>query len=117
MPYSKSSPRQKPFRNTISVKQSSEKQRQKKLDLSVEPEDSEVIKGSGIRAKVGGKIVAIGNRKLMDQEGIAIPEEIGNYAIEREKAGNTAIFASVDGEIVGIFSIADQIRDDAKHAL
>lgn len=89
----------------------------KKLDLSVEPEDSEVIKGSGIRAKVGGKIVAIGNRKLMDQEGIAIPEEIGNYAIEREKAGNTAIFASVDGEIVGIFSIADQIRDDAKHAL
>lgn len=89
----------------------------KKLDLSVEPEDSEVIKGSGIRAKVGGKIVAIGNRKLMDQEGIAIPEEIGNYAIEREKAGNTAIFASVDREIAGIFSIADQIRDDAKHAL
>ena len=91
--------------------------KEKNLDLSVEPEDGEVIKGSGIRAKVGGKIVAIGNRKLMDQEGIAIPEEIGNYAIEREKAGNTAIFASVDGEIAGIFSIADQIRDDAKRAL
>ena len=89
----------------------------KNLDLRVEPEDGEVIKGSGIRAKVGGKVVAIGNRKLMDKEGIAILEEIGNYAIEREKAGNTAIFASVDGEIAGIFSIADQIRDDAKRAL
>lgn len=89
----------------------------KNLDLRVEPEDGEVIKGSGIRAKVGGKVVAIGNRKLMDKEGIAILEEIGNYAIEREKAGNTAIFVSVDGEIAGIFSIADQIRDDAKRAL
>lgn len=89
----------------------------KNLDLSVEPEDGEVIKGNGIRAKVGGKVLAIGNRKLMDKEGVAIPEEVGNYAIEREKAGNTAIFASVDGKIAGIFSIADQIRDDAKHAL
>ena len=40
-----------------------------------------------------------------------------HYAINREKAGNTAIFAAVDGEIAGIFSIADQIREDAPRAL
>ncbi|MEH7234666.1 heavy metal translocating P-type ATPase [Bacillus sp. JJ1562] len=89
----------------------------RKLALEIEPEEGEVIKGNGIRAKVAGYVLAIGNRKLMDSEGIEIPETIGAYAIDREKAGNTAIFASVDGKIAGIFSIADQIREDAQRAL
>src|SRR5699024_11669055 len=39
------------------------------------------------------------------------------YAIERETLGNTAIFASMDGEIAAVISIADDIREDAKEAL
>ncbi len=31
--------------------------------------------------------------------------------------GNTAVFAAINGEIAGIFSIADQIREDAPRAL
>lgn len=87
------------------------------MNLGQEPEDSEVIKGNGIKATIGGRVLAIGNRKLMNAEGIAIHEEVSAYQIEREKAGKTAIFAAVDGEIAGIFSIADQIREDAKAAL
>ncbi|MEH7222218.1 cation-translocating P-type ATPase [Bacillus sp. JJ1566] len=89
----------------------------RKLALEIEPEDGEVIKGNGIRTKVAGHVLAIGNRKLMDAEGIEVPQNVGAYAIDREKAGNTAIFASVDGKIAGIFSIADQIREDAQRAL
>ncbi|MEH7379446.1 cation-translocating P-type ATPase [Bacillus sp. JJ1533] len=89
----------------------------RKLALEIEPEEGEVIKGNGIRAKVAGHILAIGNRKLMESEGIEVPENVGAYAIDRERAGNTAIFASVDGKIAGIFSIADQIREDAQRAL
>lgn len=89
----------------------------RKIDLSNEPENGEVIKGNGIIAKVEGKKLVVGNRKLMDAENIAVLNEISEYAIEREKKGNTAIFAAVNGEIAGIFSIADQVRDDAKIAL
>lgn len=89
----------------------------RKLDLKSEPLNGEVIKGNGIRAKVEGRILVIGNRKLMGTENINIPEEVSDYAINREKAGNTAIFAAVDGEVAGIFSIADQIREDAHRAL
>ena len=87
------------------------------LSLTRQPEEGEVIKGSGIRVKLDGQLLAIGNRKLMKSEGIEIPGEISDYAVEREKDGNTAIFAAIDGEIAGIFSIADQIRDDAASAL
>jgi Cd2+/Zn2+-exporting ATPase len=87
------------------------------LNVSSEPEVGEVIKGMGIRAKVEGHVLVIGNRKLMNSENISLSNDIANYAIDREKAGNTAIFAAVDGKVVGVISIADQIREDAPGAL
>lgn len=91
----------------------------KKRNLSFvnEPQDAEIIRGNGIRARIDGKLLAIGNRKLMAAEGIGIEESVEAYAIRREKAGNTAIFASIDGKIAGVFSIADRIRPEAAHAL
>jgi len=87
------------------------------LALDREPEDSEIIKGNGLRVTLGGRELAIGNRKLIKIEGIRIPTDVAAYAVGREKAGNTAIFAAVDGKVAGIFSIADQIREDAPSAL
>lgn len=87
------------------------------LELSRNIPDGKVIKGNGIYAQVDGRELYIGNRKLMNHSGITIDEEIAAYAVEREKKGNTAIFAAMDGELVAILSIADEIREDAKQAL
>ncbi|MCM3638413.1 cation-translocating P-type ATPase [Sporosarcina luteola] len=87
------------------------------LQLVNEPENAEVIKGNGIRATIEGKMLAIGNRKLMVAEEIQVDQAIEDYAIAREKAGNTAIFASIDGKISGVLSIADRIRPEAMDAL
>ncbi len=87
------------------------------MALDQEPEAVDVIKGNGLTATVEGRVLAIGNRKLMNTQNIVIPAEVEAYAVNREKAGNTAIFAAVDGEVAGIFSIADQIREDAAPAL
>lgn len=91
----------------------------KKRNLNLEGEiiNGKVIKGNGIKAEVDSHALAIGNRKLMDAENIQISDEVSDYAIGREKAGNTAIFAAIDGQVAGIFSITDQIREDAHRAL
>ncbi|NLT47394.1 MAG: cation-translocating P-type ATPase, partial [Clostridiales bacterium] len=89
----------------------------RELNLDGEVLNGKVIKGNGIIALVEGRVLSIGNRKLMDAEGIHLGDEVSDYAIGREKAGNTAIFAAVDGQIAGIFSITDQIREDAHRAL
>ncbi len=89
----------------------------RELTLTNEPKTSEIIKGNGILAEINDHKLAVGNRKLMDLMKININQEVSNYAINREKLGNTAIFASIDGEIKGIFSIADEIREDAPRAL
>lgn len=79
--------------------------------------EGEVIKGNGIYAKVDEHELVIGNRKLMNAKNIKISSEIEEYAVNREKEGNTAVFAAIDGKIAAIFSIADQIRSDAFKAL
>lgn len=80
-------------------------------------ENGEVIKGNGIRAMVEGHTMSVGNRKLVKTDKITIIKEVSDYALAQEKEGYTAIFAAVDGEICGIISIADQIREDAVQAL
>lgn len=89
----------------------------RKLTFDHEPEDGQVIKGNGIKARIDGKSLVMGNRKLMKGENILLSKEIENYAIDREKQGNTAIFAAVNGKISGVFSIAHEIREDAACAL
>ena len=91
--------------------------RVRELPLVNEPQESEVIEGNGIRAKIEDKVLTIGNRKLMNTNSIVIDDSIEAYAVDREKAGNTAIFAAIDGVIAGIVSIADQIRPEAMGAI
>ncbi|WP_018664205.1 heavy metal translocating P-type ATPase [Heyndrickxia acidiproducens] len=80
-------------------------------------QEGEAIKGKGITATIDGCAVAAGNRKLMEAQGIAIHQTARDYATQREKLGNTAIFIAVNGKLEAILSIADQIREDARAAL
>lgn len=81
------------------------------------PDKSKVKKGRGMMALVNGHCLAIGNRKLMDDNDVQLSAELMEYAIDREKKGNTAVFVAMEGEMIGIISIADQIREDAAPAL
>lgn len=89
----------------------------RKLKFEGKHVEGDIIKGNGIRTKVDNHMLVIGNRKLMKAENINISTEASDYAIKREKIGNTAIFTAMDGRIIGIFSIADQIREDAYKAI
>ena len=79
--------------------------------------EGEAIKGHGVLAVVDGRPIALGNRKLMEAEGIPMDPEAARYAVNRERAGNTAIFIAIQGQLEAILSVADQIRDDAPAAL
>ena len=89
----------------------------RKLSLSGALETGEVLKGSGIRVKVDGQQIVIGNRELVKGEHIEISKESAAYAVEQQKKGNTVIFVAIDGSLEGMISIADQIREDVPDAL
>lgn len=81
------------------------------------PTEVEVIKGGGIRGRVGTNDVAVGTRRVLESVGATLPEKVDLYARSREQAGNTAVFVVVDSRLVGVLSIADQVRPEAAQAV
>ena len=68
----------------------------------------EEILGHGIKAKVKDKEVLVGNRKLMDIEGIAYKpaETVG-----------TIVYVAVDGIFIGSITISDELKEDSKDTI
>lgn len=69
--------------------------------------DYEEIAGFGIKAKVDGKIVLLGNEKLMNQENISFEKAT-------DKPG-TVLYVSIDGKFAGFIVISDKIKKDVNN--
>ena len=70
--------------------------------------DIEEIAGHGVQARINGKMVAVGNGKMM--------ESVGAAWHECDRAG-TIIHVSIDGQYVGHVVIADVEKPHAREAL
>jgi Cu+-exporting ATPase len=79
-------------------------------------EDFDSVTGQGVRGRVQGRDVALGNRALMDSRGV----ELGALA-ERAEAlrgeGKTAMFLAVDGRAAGLVAVADPIKETTPAAI
>jgi heavy metal translocating P-type ATPase len=75
-----------------------------------EPENFEVIKGRGIKAKVDGKAVLLGNKSFMEENKITNIPAFENLT-------DTAIYLSTDNKLAGIFYVSDAIREGAKEMI
>ncbi|MEW5959494.1 MAG: heavy metal translocating P-type ATPase [Chloroflexota bacterium] len=76
----------------------------------------EAIPGHGMKATVAGKILLVGNRKLMHDNNIAL-DGYGNRAASLEGAGRTVVYAAADGKFAGLIAIADAVRPNARLAV
>jgi len=68
----------------------------------------EEIAGHGIKAKVNGKVVCVGNTKMMAAIG-ADPKNSNHIG--------TIIHVAIDGEYVGHIVISDQVKNDSAQAI
>jgi len=81
-------------------------------------EELKALTARGIRAKVLGKTVHIGNRRLFKElTGQKIPPEITAQMALLESEGHTAMIAHQDGQYLGIISVMDVARKEAKATL
>ncbi|SFC65673.1 Cd2+/Zn2+-exporting ATPase [Alkalibacterium subtropicum] len=80
-------------------------------------EETEVVKGGGIVARVDGHRVAVGNVALMDKEGIELSEKVKEDIQEAETSGNSLVLTAVDGDLRILMGIRDQVRPGVKQDL
>jgi Cu+-exporting ATPase len=81
-----------------------------------ESSDFVSVTGKGVTGKVGGRLVALGNAKLMADQGIDL-DDLAAKADALRGSGATALFVAVDGKPGGIIAIADPIKSTTRAAL
>ncbi len=92
-----------------------EESNQRGLSLEA-PTEFDAILGKGIRTNIKGKVVLIGNEKLMIENNISIFKYKDKFE-EFQQKGITTILVSIENVVRGIIGISDKIKDQAPYAL
>jgi Cu+-exporting ATPase len=80
----------------------------------VQPTNFRGITGRGASGVLLGKIsVAVGNRSFASVLGLEVPVQADEVMKRLEENGKTAILAAVDGAVVVVLGIADELKSDA----
>ena len=84
--------------------------RAQQIELA-EPEYFEALPGLGVRAKINGSVIEIGNRRLISSAGsLPIVQELA-------EKGQTLLFLTRDNELTAILAAADTLRPEVPTAL
>src|SRR6184192_1762573 len=75
----------------------------------------ESVPGHGVQATVGGRTVLVGNRKLLERQGVT--PELDREAEGLRAEAKTALHVAADGRTLGLIAVADRIRPSAKSAV
>ena len=76
----------------------------------------EAIVGRGLAAQVEGRRLLVGNESLMKENNIdssAFQEQL----LELSQKGKTAMFVAIDGQLVGILAVADEMKSSSLKAV
>lgn len=84
---------------------------------SYEAESVQTIKGCGMAASVCGRRVLIGNRKLMEQNGIELTGQVLNDLEDVQNSGASIALIAVDGKIETLLGISDTLKADTKDSI
>lgn len=71
------------------------------------------LTGLGLTADLAGQILYVGNRKLMEEQGVDLSaaEQAVQAATEQ---GQTPIFISANANLLGLITVADLVKEDSK---
>ena len=88
-------------------------------------EEFKVFPGHGIKAKIKGMTILMGNEKKMSEEGINLsgfkekpaPLDFKKVADELSSHGKTPMYVAIDSEMAGIIAVADTLKKDSIEAV
>jgi Cd2+/Zn2+-exporting ATPase len=82
-----------------------------------DPEAFTVLPGLGVRARVDGREVMVGQPRLLIDEGITVPAHVATRAANLAAVGRTVILVAEAGQVIGMLVLEDALRPDAKEVI
>jgi heavy metal translocating P-type ATPase len=89
----------------------------KKLGEVPDPEDYRLVEGKGIRVRIVGEDILVGNMSMIYDHDIRLSEKSKTAFDEAGARGETAFFVIANKKVLGVVSVADVIRAEAKEAM
>jgi len=80
------------------------------------PTSFESSSGIGVRGRVGGHDIALGNRALMQQHGVDVAS-LAATAEDLQATGASVMHLAVDGRLAGLLAVADPVKATTAEAL
>ncbi|NDP48855.1 MAG: cadmium-translocating P-type ATPase, partial [Sulfuriferula multivorans] len=80
------------------------------------PESFESASGIGVRGRVAGRALALGNSALMQQVGVAV-DTLLTQAEALRAEGASVVHLAVDGRLAGLLAVADPVKSSTPEAL
>ncbi len=80
-------------------------------------ENFENISGKGVKGEIAGENVYLGNKALLDQFDIKIPESLTKKIIENSQQAKTISYLAKENQVLGILTFSDNIKESSKRAI
>jgi len=88
---------------------------EQRIDL-IDPVDFKAVEGQGIEAKVDGRSILLGNKKLMKDRGVKLRDS-ESRADQLAEEGKTPVYLAVDGQVSGLIAVADTLKENSLQAV
>ncbi|SHI68871.1 heavy metal translocating P-type ATPase [Pseudozobellia thermophila] len=79
--------------------------------------DFDSVTGKGVRGKIGGESVVLGNGQMMVGSGVLISEALKSEVEVYQKQGKTVSYLAVNDKAAGYVVIGDKIKETSKKAI
>ncbi|WP_162011100.1 heavy metal translocating P-type ATPase [Streptococcus sp. S784/96/1] len=92
-----------------------QKAKQEKIEL-LEVTHFESLAGFGLKGIVNGYELLVGNHSLMEKHCIDLSKMEADFN-QLISEGQTPVLAAIDGQLVGLIGVADQLKEDSQKAI
>ncbi|MDQ0923412.1 Cu+-exporting ATPase [Pseudarthrobacter sp. W1I19] len=85
-------------------------------DLPV-PESFKNIEGRGVQGVVDGHLVIVGRESMLKDWSLTMPPDLARAKVQAESARETAVVVAWDGQVRGVLTVADAIKETSAEAV
>lgn len=86
--------------------------------ISIPPhEECEVLVGLGMRTWADGRTLLLGSPSLLRAEKVKVPKKASEWVDKLRRRAETPLLLAVDGTLVGLISLRDEVRPEAAEVL
>ncbi|HEX2214339.1 MAG TPA: cation-translocating P-type ATPase, partial [Mycobacterium sp.] len=80
-------------------------------------EECEVLVGLGMRTIADGRTLLLGSPSLLQREEVEVTAKAADWVVKLQQQAETPLLLAVDGTLVGLISLRDELRPESKAVL